>query len=46
MIDEMRELLNQESGITKLETAIVLLAYLIVAVVFVVTVLGPGTLAP
>jgi len=43
MIYKLKDMVEGESGITKLETAIVLVAYIVVVAVFVFTILLPGT---
>ena len=43
MFDRLRKLIRDESGITALETAIILIAFVVVAAVFAFTVLSAGT---
>ena len=43
MIDRLKNLVRDESGITALETAIILIAFVVVASVFAFTILSAGT---
>jgi flagellin FlaB len=43
MIDKMRDMFRDEEGVTALETAIILIAFVVVAAVFAFTVLSAGT---
>ena len=43
MVSKLRKLLRDESGITALETAIILIAFVVVASVFAFTILSAGT---
>ena len=45
MFDRLRRLLRDESGITALETAIILIAFVVVAAVFAFTILSAGTVS-
>jgi len=43
MIGKLQKLLTEERGITTLETAIILIAFVVVAAVFAFTILSAGT---
>jgi flagellin-like protein len=43
MIGKLHKLLTEERGITALETAIILIAFVVVAAVFAFTILSAGT---
>lgn len=43
MIDILKNLVRDESGITSLETVIILIAFVVVASVFALTILSAGT---
>jgi flagellin FlaB len=43
MLDKMRDVFRDEEGVTALETAIILIAFVVVAAVFAFTVLSAGT---
>ena len=45
MFDRLKRLLRDESGITALETAIILIAFVVVAAVFAFTILSAGTVS-